>query len=174
MTDFFRREIAAYADYHRDERNAATHIFGIPIIFVSVVLPLDLWTVAPFGVQTAAANLIVAAVLIVWIALDIGVGLALVVAVIPLMLAAAAIAANVGTLAVWLIAVVLFVVGWALQILGHARFEHRRPALLDNPVHLLIGPMFIMAKLLVALGLRRDLAAIIEPTPRGEPRRAAL
>jgi uncharacterized membrane protein YGL010W len=174
MTDFFRREIAAYADYHRDERNAATHIFGIPIIFVSVVLPLDLWTVAAFGVQTVAANLIVAAVLIVWIALDAGVGLSLVVAVIPLMLLAAAIAANAGTLTVWLIAVALFVVGWALQILGHARFEHRRPALLDNPVHLLIGPMFIMAKLLVALGLRRDLAAIIEQTPRREPRGVAL
>ena len=71
-------------------------------------------------------------------------------------------------------AVVLFVVGWALQILGHAKYEHRRPALVDNPVHLLIEPMFIMAKLLVALGLRRDLAAIIEPTPCGEPRSAAL
>ena len=174
MTGFFRREISAYAEYHRDERNAATHIFGIPIIFVSVVLPLDLWTVTAFGMQTAAANLIVAAVLIVWIALDLGVGLALAVAVIPLMLIAAAIVANADTLAVWLIAVALFVAGWALQILGHARFEHRRPALLDNPVHLLIGPMFIMAKLLVALGLRRDLAAIIEPAPRGEPRGAVL
>ena len=172
MTGFFRREIAAYADYHRDERNALTHIFGIPIIFVSVVLPLDLWTVTAFGMQTAAANLIVATVLIVWIALDAGIGLALVVAVIPLMLVAAAIAANAGTLTVWLIAAVLFVVGWALQILGHAKYEHRRPALLDNPVHLLIGPMFIMAKLLVALGFRRDLAAIIEPTSRREPRRA--
>lgn len=172
MTGFFRREIAAYAEYHRDERNALTHIFGIPIIFVSVALPLDLWTVAAFGVQTAAANIVAAAVLIVWIALDAGVGLALLAAVIPLMLIAAAIAATAGTLAVWSIAIALFVIGWALQLLGHAKYEHRRPALVDNPVHLLIGPMFIMAKLLVALGLRRDLAAIIEPAPHGEPRRA--
>jgi uncharacterized membrane protein YGL010W len=34
----------------------------------------------------------------------------------------------------------------------------------DNPMHLLIGPMFMVAKLLVALGLRPDLARAMEPT----------
>ncbi len=174
MTGFFRREIANYAEYHRDERNALTHIFGIPIIFVSIVLPLDLWMVGAFGMQTSAANILVAAVLVVWLLLDVGVGLALVAAAVVLMLIAGAIVASVGTLAVWLIAAVLFVAGWALQILGHAKYEHRRPALLDNPVHLLIGPMFIMAKLLVALGLRPDLAALIAHGAAGEPRSAAL
>jgi uncharacterized membrane protein YGL010W len=172
MTGFFRREIAAYAAYHRDERNALTHIFGIPIIFVSVVLPLDPWTVGAFGMQTSAANILVAAVLVVWLLLDAGVGLALVAATVVLMLIAAAIVGSVGTFAVWLIAAVLFAGGWALQILGHAKYEHRRPALLDNPVHLLIGPMFIMAKLLVALGLRPDLDAIIAHSAPGEPRSA--
>jgi len=27
MNDFFRRQFAAYAGYHRDERNRVTHIF---------------------------------------------------------------------------------------------------------------------------------------------------
>ena len=45
MTGFFRREIADYAEYHRDERNALTHVFGIAIIFLSIVLVLDSWTV---------------------------------------------------------------------------------------------------------------------------------
>jgi uncharacterized membrane protein YGL010W len=55
-----------------------------------------------------------------------------------------------------------------LQILGHARFEHRKPALLDNPMHLLIGPMFLVAKLLVDLGLRPDLAQAIPAEARSE------
>jgi len=170
MTGFFQREITNYAEYHRDERNALTHYFGIPIIFVSIVLVLNLWPVTVFGLSTSAAVIAAAVVVIVWLALDLAVGLGLLVAVIPLMLIASAIVANVTTLAVWIVAAVLFVAGWALQILGHAHYEHRKPALVDNPVHLLIGPMFIMAKLLVALGLRHDLAAIIDQAPH----RAAL
>ena len=37
-------------------------------------------------------------------------------------------------------------------------FERRRPALIDNPLHMLIGPMFVIAKLCVAFGFRLDLA----------------
>jgi uncharacterized membrane protein YGL010W len=46
-------------------------------------------------------------------------------------------------------------------------FERRQPALVDNPSHLLLGPMFVMAKLLIALGFRRDLAIIIHGHPQG-------
>src|SRR5262249_53252536 len=49
-----------------------------------------------------------------------------------------------------------------VQIVGHVRFEHRKPALLDNPMHLLIGPMFMIAKLFVALGFRPDLARALQ------------
>jgi uncharacterized membrane protein YGL010W len=56
----------------------------------------------------------------------------------------------------------LTVIGWALQIVGHQFFERRRPALLDNPIHMLISPMYLFAKLFVALGFRRDLAALLQ------------
>jgi len=172
LSGLFRREIANYADYHRNERNALTHAFGIPIIFVAVVLPLDLWSFGAFGLRLTAADVAVAAVLVVWILLDPGIGVALIAPIAVLMLIAAAIVASAGARAVWLFAAALFASGWALQLLGHSAYEHRRPALLDNPVHLLIGPMFIMAKCLIALGLRRDLAAIIAPGAAGEPRSA--
>jgi uncharacterized membrane protein YGL010W len=41
-------------------------------------------------------------------------------------------------------------------------YERRQPALMDNPTHLLLGPVFVMAKLFISLGFRRDLAAIIQ------------
>jgi uncharacterized membrane protein YGL010W len=63
---------------------------------------------------------------------------------------------------VWSIAVALFAVGWAFQIVGHAVFERRRPALFDNLVQMLIGPMFVTAKVLVGLGWRSDLAPLIQ------------
>ena len=40
-------------------------------------------------------------------------------------------------------------------------FRTARPALLDNPLHMLMSPMFIVAKLFVKLGFRRDLAAVL-------------
>jgi uncharacterized membrane protein YGL010W len=33
--------------------------------------------------------------------------------------------------------------------------------MVDNPSHFLLGPMFVMAKLFIALGFRDDLAAAI-------------
>ena len=93
---------------------------------------------------------------------DIAIGLAIVVTSIPLLLAASAIAGRVSLLWVWVTAVGLFVLGWALQIVGHQLFEGKRPTLLDNPVQMLISPMYIFAKLFVALGLRPDLAAVLQ------------
>jgi uncharacterized membrane protein YGL010W len=43
-------------------------------------------------------------------------------------------------------------------------FELRKPSMADHPAHFLLGPMFVMAKLFVALGFRDDLAAIIGPS----------
>jgi uncharacterized membrane protein YGL010W len=65
---------------------------------------------------------------------------------------------------------VLIVIGVAFQVVGHRLFERRQPALVDNPTHLLLGPMFVMAKLFIALGFRRDLADIIERDPQPAPR----
>lgn len=162
MTEIFRRRLADYADYHRDERNCAMHIIGNPILFLAAVLPLSLLPVTLFGAQTNAATLLVMPALILWIVFDVAIGLAIVGAAIPLLLAAATIASHLSVTWVWIITAALIVIGWALQIVGHQVFEHRRPALLDNPIHMLISPMFIFAKLFIALGFRRDLAAILQ------------
>ena len=52
----------------------------------------------------------------------------------------------------------LIVVGFGLQVVGHQVFERRQPALKTILPHLLLGPMFVMAKLFIALGFRHDLA----------------
>jgi uncharacterized membrane protein YGL010W len=162
MRALFRREIAAYANAHRDRVNGWMHIVGNPILFVAVVLPLCLLPVTIFGVQTNAAPLLVIPALIVWMAFDFGLGLAIAVTSIPLLWIAAAIAGHVSVVAVWIIAVALFVIGWAMQIVGHKLFEHNWPSLLDDPLHMLMSPMYVYAKLFVALGLRPDLAATLQ------------
>jgi uncharacterized membrane protein YGL010W len=162
MSDIFRRQLAEYADYHRDERNCLMHIVGNPILFLAAVLPLSLLSIPLFGMQTSVAALLVIPALILWISWDVGLGLAIVAAAIPLLLAAGTIANHVSVAAVWIITGFLTVVGWGLQIVGHQIYERRRPALLDNPIHMLISPMYLFAKLFVALGFRRDLAALLQ------------
>jgi uncharacterized membrane protein YGL010W len=173
MRAIFRRELASYADSHRDQVNGVMHIIGNPILFVAVVLPLCLVPVTIFGFQTSAAPLLVLPALVLWIVWDVAIGLAIVVTAIPLLLIAAAIADHVSVTVMWIIAVWLFVLGWALQIVGHQVFEGKRPSVLDNPLHMLISPMYVFAKLFIMLGLRPDLAAIVRtslrPVPRGSP-----
>jgi uncharacterized membrane protein YGL010W len=162
MSGVFRRQLAEYADYHRDERNCLMHIIGNPILFLAAVLPLSLLSIPLFGMQTSVAALLVIPALILWTAWDVGLGLAIVAAAIPLLLVAGTIANHVSVAAVWIISVFLTVVGWGLQIVGHQIYEKRQPALLDNPIHMLISPMYLFARLFVALGFRRDLATLLQ------------
>lgn len=165
MNAFFRRQLADYVEYHRDWWNCAMHVFGIVFLFLAAVLPLSLWPISIFGVQTTVAALMVLPVLIYWLLLDAALGLAIVGAAVVLLSVATMIVNHVSIVGVLSISAVLIVVGVALQIIGHRVFEQRQPALVDNPSHLLLGPIFVMAKLFIALGFRDDLAAVIDTAP---------
>jgi uncharacterized membrane protein YGL010W len=143
------------------------HVFGIAFLFLAAVLPLSLWSITVFGFQTSAATIAVVPVLIYWFLLDLALGTAILGAAIVLLSAAAMIVSHVTTVTMWSLAAILIVVGVASQIIGHRVFEQRQPALVDNPAHLLLGPMFVMAKLFIALGFRRDLAIVIHGHPQG-------
>jgi uncharacterized membrane protein YGL010W len=166
MSSFFRHQLAIYADYHRDWRNCLMHIIGNPILFLAAVIPLSLLPVSVFSIHTSLATVLVIPALILWMLFDVTLGLAIVVSAIPLLFVATVIARSVSTGWVWVITVVLIVIGWTIQIFGHQYFEGRRPALLDNPIHMLIGPMYVFAKLFIALGFRPDLAAVLQEPPR--------
>jgi len=157
MDGFFARQLATYASYHRDERNRATHFIGIPAIVFSILLPLALVRVA--GISAAVPVALLA--LIGWIALDRVIGLAMIAAILPMLIVAEWIARGYGSTTTWIVFAVFFVGGWAFQLVGHV-WEGRRPALADNLFQAFIGPMFIMAELLMALGLKQDLKTAID------------
>ncbi|WP_246738166.1 Mpo1-like protein [Bradyrhizobium sp. CCBAU 051011] len=143
------------------------HVFGIVFLFLAAILPLSLWPITVFGIQTSAATIAVIPVLVYWLLLDFALGAGILAAAVVLLSTAAVIVGHTTTVGMWSLAAVLIVVGVASQIIGHRVFEGRQPALVDNPTHLLLGPMFVMAKLFIALGFRRDLAIIIQGQPQG-------
>ncbi len=160
LDSFFARQLAVYASYHRDERNRATHFIGIPAIVFSILMPLALVRVD--GVSAAVPVALLA--LIGWIALDRVIGLAMIVVILPMLIMAEWIARSYGSATAWIVFAVFFVGGWLFQLAGHA-WEGRRPALADNLFQAFIGPMFIMAEVLMALGLKQDLKAAIDGRP---------
>jgi uncharacterized membrane protein YGL010W len=170
MNAFFKRQLADYVEYHRDPWNCAMHVFGIVALFLAAMLPLSMWPVHALGAYTTMAPILVLPVLVYWLLLDAALGTAILSAAVVLLSAAAMIVNHASPVSVWLITAVLIVIGVSSQIVGHRLFERRQPALVDNPTHLLLGPMFVMAKLFIALGFRRDLAAIIEQVPQQLPR----
>jgi uncharacterized membrane protein YGL010W len=170
MNAYFKRQLADYVEYHRNPWNGVMHVFGIVFLFLAAILPLSLWPVDAFGVRTTVAPIMVLPVLIYWFLLDAALGTAILAAAVMLLSIAAVIVSYASPFSVWCISIVLIVIGIGFQIVGHRLFERRQPALVDNPSHLLLGPMFVMAKLFIALGFRPDLAAIIEWIPQPAPR----
>ena len=54
----------------------------------------------------------------------------------------------------WRWALLLFVVGWMLQFVGHA-IEGNQPAFFRNPVYFFIGPWWWIRRVAEAVGLAR-------------------
>ena len=157
----FTQQLATYAAYHRDARNRATHFVGIPAIVFSLLVPLALWRFRLFGLDASAAWVVAIVEVAGWVALDITIGLAMAVVMLPMLLIAEWVA-GFGTATAWIVFAVFFVGGWIFQLVGHV-WEGRRPALADNLFQAFIGPMFIMVEALMALGLKQDLKSVVEP-----------
>lgn len=155
--------LARYGQYHRDRRNVATHLLGIPMIVLAVEVLLSRPVMgigdSHMGLPVTAAMVLTIAVSLFYLILDLRFGL--------LMTALLIIGAGTG-LAIASLPTVqwlgwgagLFIGGWIIQFVGHA-FEGRKPAFMDDLRSLLIGPLFVLAEVAFMLGLRRCLQAEI-------------
>ena len=160
-TAFFRTQLGTYAAVHRDARNKATHFIGIPVIIYSVLLALTQWQFEVAGHHTSAAAVVAVLGVLGWMTLDVGIGLVMAVVMLMVWYAAEALAGALGPTSTWIGFAALFVGGWALQFVGH-HYEGKRPALLDNLFQAFVGPMFLVAEVLVVTGHRPDLATAVE------------
>jgi uncharacterized membrane protein YGL010W len=153
--------LAQYASYHRDRRNILTHLVGIPMIVLSLMVLLARPTLATVGGLPINPGMVIAALLaLYYLKLDLRMG-AVMAAVFALGLDVALHTAPLATGA-WLAwGLGLFLVGWAIQFLGHY-FEGRKPAFVDDIIGLVIGPLFVLAEVAFLLGLRKDVEAAIE------------
>ncbi|UTW06107.1 Mpo1 family 2-hydroxy fatty acid dioxygenase [Pseudomonas benzenivorans] len=153
--------LAQYAAYHRDRRNIASHFIGIPMIVLSVAVLLSRPGLELAGLWLSPATLAVLAAGLFYLRLDLRFGLLMAVLLgLCLWLGAALAVRSTG---LWLgSGLALFVIGWAIQFVGH-HYEGRKPAFVDDIMGLLIGPLFVAAEAAFLLGLRREVErAVVE------------
>lgn len=163
MNPFFVEQMAMYSAYHRHAYNRVTHFFGIPMIVLAIFIPLS-W-VQLFTLWGGETVVTLATVLwfgtgIFYVWLDRRVGGVMVLVSFLLLQAAQMIAVQGSTIG-WVAFAAFFVGGWVFQLIGHG-FEGRRPALADNALQALIGPLFLVAETFFALGQCSDLHEAVE------------
>jgi uncharacterized membrane protein YGL010W len=163
-------QMAFYAAYHQDARNKATHFVGVPVIVLSLYIPLAWLRVDLGGWTLTAAMLLGAIVIAYYLVLDVPLGLAML-GVFAVLAWTGQQIADLGALAGWSWFAVLFVGGWILQLVGHV-FEGRKPALADNLFQVFVAPIFLAAEVFFALGYKPGLHAAVQE--RAKRLRAAV
>jgi uncharacterized membrane protein YGL010W len=152
--------LTQYALYHRDQRNILTHYAGIPLIIVAIfgLLSLPLFSLA--GIMLTPALLLFITTALFYLRLDARFGLVMLLFSGSCFAIATYLAAQ--PFSIWLsFSLGLFVVGWVLQFIGHY-YEGKKPAFVDDIVGLFVGPLFVVAEVGFALGLRKSLQHDIE------------
>jgi len=155
------QNLTQYAAYHRDRRNIATHMVGVPMILFAVVLALATVVFPVSGVGVTLAAVVCIATSLYYLRLDFVLGVTLAVVLFLMCAGASEITARLSTAAVLGVALAAFTVGWVLQFLGH-HFEGMKPAFVDDAMQLLIGPLFVCAEALFVLGAKAQLRRYIE------------
>lgn len=149
-----QRWFADYADAHRHPTNRLTHKVAIPLIVFHIIAMLD-WVKLPVdvaGVSLSLGHVVYVAAVLFYLRLHAPLGL--------LMAVLFALCFPLAAVTPQPVVVVVAVVGWVVQLAGHAVWEKNRPAFLTNLLQALIGPLFFVA---VLTGVWRPPQAVATP-----------
>jgi uncharacterized membrane protein YGL010W len=144
-----------YSADHQHPTNRLIHWICVPAITWTVValvwlLPVPHWLGKP-GLWAVLAMFL--AFCFYYYRLSRAIGIAMAGAFVTLALLTDVLYRGIGASALGWTAVVVFVVAWVGQFIGH-RIEGRRPSFLTDVQYLLIGPAWLMSKAMTRAGLR--------------------
>jgi len=148
--------LSQYAAYHRDPRNIVSHFIGIPLIVMAVAVLLS----RPQWAGVSPAMLVMLASAVFYLRLERRLGLLMTLLLgLAVWFGLSLAALSTGAWLCW--GVGLFVVGWAIQFVGHY-YEGRKAAFIVDVTGLIVGPLFVGVELAFLLGWRGDLQREIE------------
>lgn len=133
--------LAHYEESHRDPRNERIHFVAIPLIMLSLLGLLHAihpWLPYALVLASLVYYARLSAVFLVTMAALSALALALVQAMGEYVLT---------------ISAALFVGAWIAQFVGH-RYEGKKPSFFEDLQYLWVGPIFVVSKLFLKLGIR--------------------
>ncbi len=133
--------LAHYGASHQNPRNEVIHFIAIPLIALGLLGML-------YALHPWVAYAFLAASLVYYARLS---GVFLIsMAIVSLVMLGLVVAMGSRVLA---ISAAIFAGAWILQFIGH-KIEGRKPSFFEDIQYLWIGPVFVLSKLFVRLGLR--------------------
>jgi uncharacterized membrane protein YGL010W len=135
--------LAHYGESHRNPKNELIHFVAIPLIMLTLVGLM--YTVHPW-----IAYAFVGASMVYYARLS-GVFLLTMLVGAIAMLAAVRSLDGMGLLAP--VSAAVFVVAWIFQFIGH-KIEGKKPSFFEDIQYLWVGPLFVLSKLFIKLGVR--------------------
>lgn len=133
--------LAHYEESHRNPRNERIHFVAIPLIMLSLLgllYTLHPWVAYAFVAASMVYYARLSTVFLLAMAALSVIGLALV----------HAMGEHVLTFSV-----AIFVGAWIAQFVGH-KIEGRKPSFFEDLQYLWVGPIFVLSKLFLKLGIR--------------------
>lgn len=133
--------LAHYGESHQNPTNELIHFIAIPLIMLSLVGML-------FALHPYVAYAFVAASMVYYARLSL-------VFLLTMMLGSVLLLALVHAMGalVLKLSVVIFVGAWIMQFVGH-KLEGKKPSFFEDLQYLWVGPLFVLSKLFIKLGIR--------------------
>jgi len=134
-----RARLDEYTAFHRSFANEVCHFIGIPLIICgagTLLGAVPLFNLGSFVITLSEPVLLMISLFYVIEARGLGLITALLMTALGVL----------GRTLPFTVGLALFLFGWALQFIGHARFEGSSPAFLRNLLHLLVGPAWLVER----------------------------
>ncbi len=134
--------LAHYGESHQNPGNELIHFVAIPLIVFSLIGLLQ-WIHPNVALVAIAASIVYYARLSTLFMVSMALMSALMLYLIGLIDPALLLSASIG----------IFVVSWIFQFIGH-KMEGKKPSFFEDLQYLLVGPLFVLSKLFLKLGVK--------------------
>lgn len=146
------KRIAQYRSYHTNSTCVMLHLIGVPMILLSLMILLS-WVIirVPEVFSIRLTWFAILALVIYYCLLHFRLAVVTAAGLALLGLISQILTPHGPSKFNFIVFLVLFIVGWILQLIGHY-FEKNRPALLDDLSQIFIAPLFIVAEIMFKYG----------------------
>ncbi|CAM5223440.1 Mpo1 family 2-hydroxy fatty acid dioxygenase [Alishewanella longhuensis] len=144
-----------YAVSHQHPTNKLIHWFAVPTIYATVIgllwqIPMPFSGFAEQGINWALLLLVPALLFYFLLSFSLGLGMTIFSAAVVTLMRALE---QQSVIEIWLLSLLIFVVMWVLQFLGH-KIEGKKPSFFQDLAFLLIGPAWLLGFILTRLRIR--------------------